>query len=76
MKIPQMLCEECRYLSEGEVVKGHDHRTPNNWQLQAAIYILAEAIQDEQITGITKDIDNYLGEFPKQLREIKTTIII
>lgn len=58
MNIPQIMCEQCRNLPEGEVVKGHDHRPPTVWGLQTAIYILAEAIQDGRISGITEEINN------------------
>lgn len=63
MRIPQIMCEECRKLPEGEVVAGHDHRKPTEWQLQTSIYILAEAIEDGRVSGITEDIDKYLGQF-------------
>lgn len=63
MRIPKKMCKECRNLPEGEVVAEHDHRIPTEWQLQAAIYILAESIQDGRVNGITESIDKYLGEF-------------
>lgn len=59
------MCKECRNLPEGDVIKGHDHRIPEVWQLQNSIYILAKAIQDGEISGITKKIDKFLGEFPE-----------